>query len=225
MGLTMSSRFLRNKDLIDQALLDEVMVIGLGGIGSALVAPLAVMGFRCIVGLDPDILEEHNLSTTLYPQSFQGKTKAVAARTTARDFGCENAEMIPTRFNEGMQVSPLTIVCTDSMASRKTVWEAWSKLGERRAFVDIRMGALSIVVVTMTPGNDNYMDYWQTDESIADEPCTMKHTIFTAEVAAGIGINQLFAAMSNRFYHKKVWVGLQPISFECTELVAPNLAV
>ena len=39
-------RYLRNKDLINQSLLDEVTIIGAGGIASALVTILAQMGFK-----------------------------------------------------------------------------------------------------------------------------------------------------------------------------------
>jgi len=218
-------RFLRNKDLIDQQLLGEVMVVGLGGIGSALIYPLSIMGFRSIVGFDDDSLEEHNLSTTMYQGDCLGKPKAEAARDVARAFGSTNihADMMVRKFEKGMRPSPKTIVCTDSMSSRKIVYEEWQRLDNRQAFIDIRMGALSVVVVTMTKDNDTYMDYWQDDKSIADDPCTMKHTIFTAEIAAGLGVNQLFSAISGRLYHKKVWFGLQPLRFEYEELVTPKL--
>jgi hypothetical protein len=219
----METRFLRNKDLIDQKLLDEVMVIGLGGIGSALIPPLAIMGFRNIVGYDDDIVETHNLSTTMYPMESLGKSKAEVARDAAKAYGCTKVEMFNKRFERGTTPSPNTIVCTDSMSSRKLVYEAWAALDKRNALVDIRMGALSVVVVTITAQSDGYMDYWQDDKSIADDPCTMKHTIFTAEIAAGIGINQLFAAMSQRLFHKKIWFGLQPLRFECEKMVTPQL--
>lgn len=220
-----TARFLRNKDLIDQKLLDEVMVIGLGGIGSALVYPLSIMGFRSIIGFDDDVLEEHNLSTTMYQGSALGRPKAEAARDVIRAFGTDETrpDMMARKFEKGMRASPKTIVCTDNMLSRKIVYEEWRRLDSRQAFVDIRMGALSVVVVTMTKDNDTYMDYWQDDKSITDDPCTMKHTIFTAEIAAGLGVNQLFSAISNRLYHKKVWFGLQPLRFEYEELVTPKM--
>ena len=43
-----NTRFLRNKDLIDQRQLDTVAVVGAGGIGSAVIQLLAIMGFKDI---------------------------------------------------------------------------------------------------------------------------------------------------------------------------------
>ena len=74
-----NTRFLRNKDLIDQRQLDTVAVVGAGGIGSAVIQLLAIMGFKDIYIYDPDFMEHHNLSTTLYPASAIGKRKVQAA--------------------------------------------------------------------------------------------------------------------------------------------------
>lgn len=219
----MEARFLRNKDLIDQTLLEEIGIVGLGGIGSALIYPLTIMGWRNIVGFDNDALEEHNLSTTMYPISDLGKPKAEAARNAIKAFGTSKPEMFNRFFMPGDQATPNMIVCTDSMKSRKIVYEAWIENKKRNTLVDIRMGALSIVVVTVTKDSDNYMDYWQDDTTITDDPCTMKHTIFTAELAAGFGVNQLFSAISGRLYYRKLWIGLQPIRVETEGLITPKL--
>ena len=71
----MATRYLRNKDLIDQSRLDKITVIGAGGIGSALLQNAAIMGFGKITVWDPDTLEEHNLSTTSWPERFLNKQK------------------------------------------------------------------------------------------------------------------------------------------------------
>ena len=72
-------RYLRNKDLINQSLLNEVTIIGAGGIASALVTILAQMGFKKFHIWDDDKLEEHNLSTTAYPETFLGLDKVNCA--------------------------------------------------------------------------------------------------------------------------------------------------
>lgn len=80
MEVTMSTnRFLRNKDLIPQKVLNKIGIVGLGGIGSQLVPLLSIMGFKQIIGWDNDLLEDHNLSTTMYPQTALGKTKSEIA--------------------------------------------------------------------------------------------------------------------------------------------------
>ena len=76
----MADRFLRNKDLIDQKNLEELTIIGAGGVGSALILSAAIMGFKKIHVWDFDVLEEHNFSTTMYPSSYLGESKTEAAK-------------------------------------------------------------------------------------------------------------------------------------------------
>ena len=90
----MSSRFLRNKDIINQKNLEEVTIIGAGGVGSALILSAAIMGFRKIHVWDYDVLQEHNLSTTMYPQQYLGMSKTEAAKELVKYFGCEHTEII-----------------------------------------------------------------------------------------------------------------------------------
>ena len=85
----MSDRFLRNKDIINQKNLNEVTIIGAGGVGSALILSAAIMGFKKIHIWDFDTLEEHNLSTTMYPESYLGKPKTKAAKDMVKYFGCK----------------------------------------------------------------------------------------------------------------------------------------
>ena len=82
----MADRYLRNKDLIDQSRLDKITVIGAGGIGSALLQNAAIMGFKEITVWDPDMLEEHNLSTTSWPEQFLNMPKVAAAETILKRF-------------------------------------------------------------------------------------------------------------------------------------------
>ena len=50
----MNQKHLRNKDLIPQEKLNDVTVVGLGGIGSSVIMLLATMGFKFIRGYDND---------------------------------------------------------------------------------------------------------------------------------------------------------------------------
>ena len=76
-------RFLRNSTLINQSYLDELTIIGAGGVGSALVMNAAIMGFKCIHIWDFDMLENHNLSTTTYPEEYLGMPKVDEAQKQA----------------------------------------------------------------------------------------------------------------------------------------------
>jgi len=227
----MQQKFLRNKDLIPQDKLDDITIVGLGGIGSGVVMLLATMGFKFIRGYDYDIMQEHNFSTTLYPESWYNEdgsnTKATMAERTAKNYG---GKMIETEMNsslftgEGQVLSPKTIVCTDSMTSRKLVYESWLMNPDREVLIDLRMDALSMSCITTTKNLDKYEDYWfPNGQSGEPAPCTMKHTIFCANLISGIGVNQLFNYLTQRPFYAYIWQGLSPLvtkteDFNCGEV-------
>jgi tRNA A37 threonylcarbamoyladenosine dehydratase len=78
-----NARYMRNSSLIKQSNLDELTIVGAGGVGSALVMNAAIMGFKCIHIWDFDMLEQHNLSTTTYPEEYLHLPKVEAAEKQA----------------------------------------------------------------------------------------------------------------------------------------------
>ena len=215
------NRFLRNKDIISQKNLNEVTVIGAGGVGSCLILSAAIMGFKKIHLWDFDELEEHNLSTTMYPESFLGLSKTKAAKELVKYFGC------PTEIIEHQQwgpldpLSPCVMMAPDNMEIRKIVWRTWTRQRNRKVLVDGRMGALSMEVITCDYLNDNYINTWKPSSEIEDEPCTAKHTIFTANIVSGIMLSQAFNVLHKRSYHSYIWKSLAPYMSKEEGLVLP----
>ena len=207
-------RYLRNKDLINQSLLDEVTIIGAGGIASALVTILAQMGFKKFHIWDDDKLEEHNLSTTAYPEEFLGLNKAECAMNMIYKFNKE-AEITTyiTRWEPGYDLSDIVLLTPDNMETRLDVHMDWKRNDNRRALIDMRMGALTMEVISVEKDNDNFGKTWQPSNKISDEACTAKHTIFTANVVAGLGASQLFNVLHNRSYWQYIRQSLAPLSF------------
>ena len=207
-------RYLRNKDLINQSLLDEVTIIGAGGIASALVTILAQMGFKKFHIWDDDKLEEHNLSTTAYPEEFLGLNKAECAMNMIYKFNKE-AEITTyiTRWEPGYDLSDIVLLTPDNMETRLDVHMDWKRNDNRRALIDMRMGALTMEVISVDKDNDNFGKTWQPSNKISDEACTAKHTIFTANIVAGLGASQLFNVLHNRSYWQYIRQSLAPLSF------------
>ena len=207
-------RYLRNKDLIKQSLLDEVTIIGAGGIASALVTILAQMGFKKFHIWDDDKLEEHNLSTTAYPEEFLGKSKVECAANMVYQYD-KNAgvDMYIKRWEPGCHLSDIVLLTPDNMETRLDVHMDWKKKEDRRALIDMRMGALTMEVISVDKDNDNFGKTWQPSNKISDEACTAKHTIFTANVVAGLGASQLFNVLHNRPYWQYIRQSLAPLSF------------
>jgi hypothetical protein len=83
------------------------------------------------------------------------------------------------------------------------------------------MGALAMEIITVTKENDNFLESWipQGDETV--EPCTAKHTIFTATMAASFGMNQILM-LDKKPYYQYIWVGLLPLSIKKEMMVFPH---
>ena len=207
-------RYLRNKDLINQSLLSEVTIIGAGGIASALVTILAQMGFKKFHIWDDDKLEEHNLSTTAYPDDFVGASKVSCAKEMIYKFNKKAVvDMYLKRWEPGCYLSDIVLLTPDNMETRLDVHMQWKKNNNRKALIDMRMGALTMEVISVDKDNDNFGKTWQPSSAISDEACTAKHTIFTANVVAGLGASQLFNVLHNRSYWQYIRQSLAPLSF------------
>lgn len=219
----MDTKFLRNKDLIDQDKLDEVTVVGLGGIGSAIVTLASAMGFNKIIGYDDDILEEHNLSTCMYQHQFLGCSKADAAEATAKMHGCKEVNMYETKwsYGSGKPLSNKVIMGPDNMDARMDVYRGWLENPDREWLIDLRMGALAMEIITVTPDNDNFVETWIPQGSEPVEPCTAKHTIFTASMVASMGLNQVLM-LDQKPYYQYIWIGLLPFSVKKENLIKPK---
>lgn len=216
----MRNRYLRNKDMIDQNKLDELTIIGLGGVGSSLVINAAIMGFKKIHVWDFDNLEEHNLSTTMYPESCLGKPKTSAAKSVANYFN-DTCKVI-THNEAWTPDKPLTnkvMMGPDNMEVRHAVWSTWKDMNERIFLIDMRMGAVTMEVITCTPEKDIFFNTWKPSIDIPDEPCTEKHTIFTAGIVSGLGLSSAFNVLHNRPYYSYIWKSLSPLSFRKEHLV------
>tara|TARA_Y100000401_G_C8315985_1_gene222440 strand:+ start:306 stop:989 length:684 start_codon:yes stop_codon:yes gene_type:complete len=223
MDKSLQNRYLRNKDLIDQSKLKDITVIGAGGIGSALLQNATIMGFSPINLWDDDTLEEHNLSTTSWPQEFIGKTKVEAAFKTCSKLNDVNLIPHEAKWRTAYPLSNKVFLTPDNMEVRKAVYDQWVKMPDREFLVDMRMGALGVEIITVTRENDYFMESWQPSNSIPDESCTAKHTIFCGSLAASFGLSQAFNVLQNRPYYAYIWGSLSPVSFRREHLVKNQL--
>ena len=219
----MATRYLRNKDLIDQSRLDKITVIGAGGIGSALLQNAAIMGFKEITVWDPDMLEEHNLSTTSWPEVYINKPKIEAAEHKLFELNKKcKVTTFQNYWESGMSLENKVFLTPDNMECRLAVYEQWKKNPNRDFLIDMRMGALGYEIITVTRENDYFMESYVPSSSIADDPCTAKHTIFCGSLAASFGLSQAFNVLQNRLYYAYIWGSLGPVSLRREHLVKPQ---
>ena len=223
MSTRIETRFLRNKNLIPIPKLTNITIIGAGGIGSFVLQGLTMMGWKCIHIWDNDLVSPHNLSTTAYPLNTQDIPKVEAANIIHSMYS-ENWQTLKTyndMFTKNSKIEPNMIVCTDDMESRKMIYNRWKELN-KGFFIDLRMGATTVEMVTMTPGNDTYDKYWIATNDVPEAPCSQKHTVFATQHISSLGLSQTYNIVAKLAYFDYIWTSLNPKLVEFGTLMRPN---
>ncbi len=179
-----------------EAFNEEVHVIGVGATGSWIAYLLAKMGIRKIHAWDFDTIEPHNLPNQVYGRQDVGKTKveALASRLLA-DCG---TEVVPHRekVDGTKKLSGIVFLCTDTMSSRKEIWEKAIKFHlDVKLMVETRLGAEIGIIHTVRPTNRR--DVQGFDESLfsdgegEESACTYRAIATTVAAVAGLAAHKL----------------------------------
>lgn len=196
-----------------------VHVVGLGGIGSALVLPLVKLGVREVHIWDNDEVEPHNVpAQLLYRKSDIGKTKVSAIADIVESYGMDvelhqhEQWVTPTTALKGVVLSGV-----DSMASRKAIWEAikfnpWVPL-----YIDGRIGAEHAQVLTVNPTKDSSIERYEPwlfdDDGAAELPCSARTIIHSPLQLATWMITQLTLHARGKVLDGFISVNLQELQY------------
>lgn len=176
---------------------DPVHVIGCGGIGSALVFPLAKLGVREIHVWDKDEVEPHNIPCQLiYRPSDVGMSKVAALRAFLERQEAECTVIPHEEFvTDATPLDGIVITGVDSMASRSAIWAAVSSRYEVPLLMDGRIGGERLQLLTLNPSDidaaDKYEQWLFPDSEAAPLPCAERTVIHPPTVLAGLMIAQL----------------------------------
>ena len=176
-----------------------IHVIGLGGIGSALLPPLFKLGFNGDLHIwDEDAVEPHNIpAQLLYRGSDVGLKKADAVIGFAER---QEAECSITPHYEFVTpetgLDGIVISGVDSMVSRKAIWEAVSANNYLiPLYMDGRIGGEQLQLLTVNPSDYDagsaYEAWLFTDEQGAQLPCAERTVIHPPTILAGLMISAL----------------------------------
>ena len=194
----MSSRFMRQEGFAPSEKLQaqEVWLIGLGGIGSAVGLCLSKMGIGHINGLDADTVENHNLSNQMFPTDTLGKTKAEAFAETLTGWGNSVEVMAANEMYEG-QVEPkgIVIMGPDTIIARKKILRNLRKRPTVFGIdwiIDGRMGAQTARIYTFQPNDREqihaYIASLPEPDQVMEAPCTERAIAYTTfMIAAHVG--------------------------------------
>jgi molybdopterin-synthase adenylyltransferase len=197
-SVTVPDRDLRQRDIIPPEALARCRptVIGVGAIGRQVALQLAAMGVPWLQLIDPQDVEPVNLACQGYLQDDLGRAKVEATADICQQINhALEVHEVQERFRRSMvgQVAvPQAAIfcCVDAIETRRLIWEAVKEKGS--FFADGRMSAE--VVRVLTAADELSRKHYPTTLFAQDDAfrgsCTAKSTIFTANIAAGLMLEQ-----------------------------------
>jgi len=180
-----------------------IHIIGAGATGSRVFASIIELGMTDIHVYDPDTVEDHNLANQIYMASDVGKSKVDGCAAFARNK--LGIDQLPDTMHfhrrpvtgayiaEGGVLGGIVFILTDTMESRKTIFNALinrisritttssdSVLASRMPLliIETRMGSTHGSVFTINPFDKTACDAWLTtlvddtdEDNIELSPC------------------------------------------------------
>lgn len=175
----------------------RVDVIGCGATGSRIVLSLAKLGVENIHVWDFDTVEGHNLANQAFGLGDVGALKVEAlARLVYRDSGVQ-IEPHAEKVDGSQSLGEIVFLLTDTMASRKEIWEKGIKLKIRtRLLVETRMGTDNGRVYAINPSKLGHIREWEktlySDDETEVSACGASISVGpTAEIIAGLAVWQM----------------------------------
>lgn len=163
-----------------------IHIIGCGAIGSFVALGLGKLGASNLELWDADKVETHNIGNQFFPISSIGRLKVEAAQQMVSDFGGVVPIIHPYFFNaeeHASQLQGIVIMATDSMTTRKAIWESCKNKLNVELVIDARMGLGDIICVSVDPALSQdqkiYENSWYPDDKASSDPCTQQSIIYT----------------------------------------------
>lgn len=177
-----------------------VHVIGVGGIGSAVVLPLVKLGLRGELHLwDLDYVEPHNVPAQLiYSRTDVGRPKVEAAAEMLESYREPECSIVPHQefVTAETPLSGVVISGVDSMQARCDIWGSVKFNPDVPLYLDGRIGGEQMTLLALNPLDMDAVDTYEKDWLFPDGegaplPCAARTVIHPPVVLAGHMIAQL----------------------------------
>ena len=177
---------------------EQVSLIGAGAVGSFAALSIAKMGVGRIVAYDDDGVDHHNLPNQFYRTKDLKSFKVFSLENILYEFTDATFEANNNRYTD-QPLCRRVIVATDSMASRKLVWEQFCKQPKCITYIEARMGGQLGIVYTINKKKNKagkyvvskedkefyeYMLY--PDDKVKPLPCTERSIIYNVLMLASL---------------------------------------
>jgi len=195
--MTLDTR--RHVELFDaDSFTTQIHIIGAGATGSWLTLMLAKLGIKgnLINVYDFDTIEEHNIPNQAYDVDDVGRLKVEALREEVYNKTKANINIHNAKFTDG-RLSGYVFIMTDTMKSRKQIWERSIKMKQSvKLLIEPRMGLdlgrIYNVLPIDTEHIRQYEDTFYTDEEAETSACgTSQSVITTSTAVASMCVRQL----------------------------------
>jgi molybdopterin/thiamine biosynthesis adenylyltransferase len=168
-------------------------IIGAGAVGSFTSLALAKMGVGKLKVYDDDGVTDHNLPNQFYrvADAEQSKYKVEALQEIIRDFSGTEIEIKRQMFDDEHDHTlntNLVIAATDSITSRRYVWERYLRSRTCVGFLDARMGGeygVVYAVFNKAALREKYTATLFPPEQAVELPCTERSIIYNVLPLAG----------------------------------------
>ena len=180
------SRF-KGADWFDIVQQQEIILAGLGGIGSYVNFALSRLGPKALYLFDDDRFESHNMSGQFVSKNDINKFKVEVAKNYSYNFSNYNPYIYPQKYIKDECMKTKVMICGfDNMKARKDFYESWKsniipENAHEYLFIDGRLLAEEYQIICLTGDDVFYQaeyerDFLFSDEEVVEVDCTMKQT-------------------------------------------------
>lgn len=195
-----------------QIMKEEIMLAGIGGIGSYVAFLLARMNIASLIMFDDDNVDIANLSGQLYSLEDVNNSKVYSMANMVKNYANYNrVYSIAEKYTPTSPANKVMICGFDNMLARKIYFANWIKLvmdanpNDRKdyLFIDGRLAAEEYQILCIR-GDDSYniqryqSEYLFNDSEAAPTQCSYKQTTFMANQIASQMVNLFVNFVANK---------------------------
>ena len=180
---------MRQWDLLDPSAIDEITIVGAGGVGSTTALLLSKMGFTKIRVYDFDTVEQYNIGSQIYRIRDIGKPKVEALKEIIED---ASGLVIDARNEKVAEVkTQVLILAVDNIEARRELAEK----SEYEICIDGRMGAETFnAYYFLSEERDIYAKTIFPQGDAEELPCTGKAIAYNT-----FGLGSIIAALVKKY--------------------------
>ena len=145
--------------------LEEIHVIGVGGIGSPVVRLLVKLGCGIHSKLhvwDGDTVAPHNLANQTYDRGDVGQSKVGALQGHANRWAEVQLETHNEFVTNSKALTGVVFLCVDTMSARWDIWKAAIRQNPKISlFVESRMDATTVLLHAVNPCDPKHVAQWE----------------------------------------------------------------